>query len=115
LTGPINWELDYLPSSVEIRVSLAGDYNNNAQVEQGDLDLVLLGWGSDVATNPPPPEWINQRPVAGLIDQGELDAVLLNWGGTADAVTATAVPEPSGLLLALCVSLSLFASRRFGL
>jgi len=81
--------------------TLVGDYNNNGRVEQADLDFVLLDWGNDVTTNPPPPEWTNQRPTDGFIDQQELDDVLLNWGNVAALGNSAAVPEPSAIALAL--------------
>jgi hypothetical protein len=77
-------------------VSGGGDYNQNGLVEQGDLDLVLLNWGSaDV-----PVGWTFDLP-DGNIDQSELDGVLLNWGNVAGRSTAAAVPEPSSLAIAL--------------
>ena len=79
--------------------SLAGDYNGNGQVEQGDLDLVLLNWGSDTV----PAEWTNEPPT-GAVDQEELDAVLLNWGSGAPLGAASGVPEPGSLVLALLVT-----------
>jgi uncharacterized membrane protein len=90
--------------------SLTGDYNNNATVEQGDLDLVLLNWGADAAT--PPANWTNNLP-GGNIDQDELDGVLLNWGNTAAPLGATAgVPEPATLLGAIIGVVALAARRR---
>jgi hypothetical protein len=79
---------------------LEGDYNADEAVDQADLDLVLLNWGS--ATPPIPRGWVNDLP-DGLIDQRELDSVLLNWGISfaASAAIATAVPEPFSLALAL--------------
>ncbi|MEM9753396.1 MAG: hypothetical protein AAF916_08420 [Planctomycetota bacterium] len=70
---------------------LAGDFNGNGNVEQGDLDLVLTGWGSDRAG------FQNDAGFASLlIDQEELDAVLTNWGGSAaPSFAGFAVPEPA--------------------
>jgi hypothetical protein len=83
---------------------IPGDYNDNGQVEQGDLDLVLLNWGQNAV--PPPQAWANELP-EGLIDQAELDGVLLNWGNTAAGLVGSpAVPEPAAWLSAV---LSLFA------
>ena len=81
---------------------LRGDYNNNGQVEQGDLDLVLLNWGRDAST--PPAGWTSDLP-SGLIDQDELDRLLLHWGDDMSMFAglpaeqgrvgqAGAVPEP---------------------
>jgi hypothetical protein len=92
-------------------MGLAGDYNNNGQVEQGDLDLVLLNWGADGTT--PPMGWVNNLPL-GQIDQGELDGVLLNWGNVAAGalVGAQSVPEPGTLWLLLTVAVTLGVARR---
>ena len=59
-------------------VVLEGDYNGNGLVEQGDLDLVLLNWGTDTSVTTPA-GWTNDLPDS-RIDQNELDRVLLNWG-----------------------------------
>jgi hypothetical protein len=79
---------------------LLGDYNANNIVDQGDLDLVLLHWGSSEFNLFVQPEgWIRNLP-SGPVDQAELDAVLLNWGNTQPvAGSATAVPEPSAVWL----------------
>jgi hypothetical protein len=78
-------------------VGIDGDYNGNGQVEQGDLDLVLLNWGQPGV----PGGWVNDLP-DGNIDQAELDGVLLNWGNMATAALgASAVPEPSALMIVL--------------
>jgi len=80
-------------------VGLDGDYNNNGQVEQGDLNLVLLSWGRDLV----PDGWVNDLPT-GTIDQEELNRVLLGWGNTSLVAAATAaVPEPTTILLGLIV------------
>ncbi len=81
---------------------LPGDYNNNGQVEQGDLDLVLQNWGLD-SNGGSPTGWSNDLP-DGVIDQAELDGVLQNWGGTAAPdLRGTSVPEPAtAALLGLC-------------
>jgi hypothetical protein len=52
--------------------AVEGDFNANGRVEQADLDLVLLNWGTA----------LNQPWVDGSVDQAELDRVLLNWGET---------------------------------
>lgn len=91
-----NSRVQYVGVPPEVGV---GDYNNNGQVEQGDLDLVLLNWG---AAWPPPVEgWVNNQPTDGKIDQNDLDGVLLNWGNMAGAGSAVAVPEPAALWLTL--------------
>ncbi len=99
------WEIRYLSNRVDLAVvaGIAGDYNDSGQVEQGDLDLVLTNWGSDVRVTGVPALWINDLPV-GFIEQTELDKVLINWGSTTapDFRGLTNVPEPgAGLVLVL--------------
>jgi len=89
--------------------TVPGDYDNDGLVGQGDLDLVLLNWGS---TAPPVPGgWINEQP-DGLIGQTELDGVLLNWGNMAPALAAASVPEPTTVVLLGLATLLLPATRR---
>ena len=88
---------------------IPGDYNGNGTVEQADLDLVLLNWG----TGGVPGGWINDLP-EGNIDQAELDGVLLNWGNMAAAGlgAAAGVPEPASWLIAFVALLSVCAGRK---
>ncbi|MEM1026908.1 MAG: LamG-like jellyroll fold domain-containing protein [Planctomycetota bacterium] len=80
-----------------ISPSLAGDFNDNGQVEQGDLNLVLTNWGQD-ASSAPPDGWNNTDGLSGVVDQEELNAVLTNWGGsTSPSLQGFAVPEPAAL------------------
>jgi len=89
---------------------VTGDYDNSGQTEQGDLDLVLLHWGDDVAGLPA--SWVNQRPTTGQVDQEELDSVLLNWGaGASPNNGAAAVPEPSAMVLCVIVFLAVIRLR----
>jgi hypothetical protein len=90
-TGPVN-----LPPV------LVGDYNGNGRVEQADLDLVLLNWGTA----------LNQPWVDGTVDQAELDGVLLNWGNEAALGSAAGVPEPATWLAASICGLIGVALRR---
>jgi hypothetical protein len=81
---------------------LPGDLNGDSHVDQADLDLVLLHWGTDASI--PPGGWVSNLP-AGLIDQAELDNVLINWGRSRENVgAAESVPEPAGALLAVLVA-----------
>jgi uncharacterized protein YjbI with pentapeptide repeats len=91
-----------------IRSTLAGDYNGDGLVEQGDLDLVLSHWGQPASAAPS--GWVEDLPV-GVISQTHLDQVLLNWGRTSGTMTAAlaaaaSIPEPGTaalLAVALCV------------
>lgn len=58
--------------------TLTGDFNGDGIVSQGDLDLVLLNWGSTTQ----PVGWVADEQFDGLISQQEQDIVLLNWGNT---------------------------------
>ena len=89
----------------------AGDYNDSGQVEQGDLDLVLLNWGSEIPPDDVPEGWVNQQPTDdGTIDQNDLDGVLLNWGNSSQSVSA-AVPEPATFMMLLIGVLALHFRR----
>lgn len=61
----------------------AGDYNGDGVVNQADLDLVLLHWGTDAESGVP--DWTSDL-ARGTVDQEELDAVLLNWGKTIESL-----------------------------
>jgi len=50
-------------------IPIKGDLDGSGQVGQGDLDVVLLGWGT-------------VDPETGSVGQESLDCVLLNWGKT---------------------------------
>jgi hypothetical protein len=69
---------------------IPGDYNGNGRVEQADLDLVLLNWGTALAQ-----PWVD-----GSVDQAELDGVLLNWGNTGGLTAAAGIPEPASIVIA---------------
>ncbi|MEM9752763.1 MAG: glycoside hydrolase family 16 protein [Planctomycetota bacterium] len=77
--------------------ALAGDFNDNGQVEQADLNLVLNNWGR--SAGPIPPEgWNNTQGLTGLVDQDELNAVLNNWGSAASPdLQGFAIPEPAAI------------------
>ncbi|MEL7089170.1 MAG: PEP-CTERM sorting domain-containing protein, partial [Planctomycetota bacterium] len=71
-------------------------------------------WGQ--AVNPPGWAAVDQR--QGVVSQGELDNVLLNWGDTASpnlsglsSGSASVVPEPGSLVLALAGSMALLGVR----
>ena len=78
--------------------AIPGDYDGNGSVGQGDLDIVLLNWGTgtfpgDELALP------GGGPFDGAVNQNELDGVLLNWGNTSLLSVSTAVPEPSTALV----------------
>jgi hypothetical protein len=85
-----------------------GDFNDSGAVGQGDLNLVLQNWG--VTPPPVPTGWINEQP-DGLIGQTQLNGVLQNWGNSVVA-SASAVPEPTTLLLSLLGLSALCITRR---
>ncbi len=88
---------------------LAGDYNGNGSVEQGDLDLVLNNWGGLRG------EWDNASGFAtSNVDQEELDRVLNHWGGSvAPTFSGVNVPEPAlGLMLLLPAAAGRRPARR---
>lgn len=92
---------------------LAGDFNNNGAVENGDLTLLLNNWGA--AVPPVPAGWTGDQPTTPAIDNSELTALLNNWGNTAGAgagvLGTTAVPEPGTCALVL-VALSICGLAR---
>jgi len=75
---------EYPGHGVQVAEVLVGDYNNDGVVGQGDLDLVLLNWGSSTLPagfyEPALPGGVFD----GLIGQNEMDGVLLNWGDSTD-------------------------------
>lgn len=95
--------------SVVAQQALIGDYNDNGQVEQGDLNLVLNNWGA------PRPFESNGEPFAtAVVDQEELNRVLNNWGsGASPDFRGAAVPEP-GAALSLIAGYTLLIRRPLG-
>ncbi|QDT70217.1 hypothetical protein MalM25_31630 [Planctomycetes bacterium MalM25] len=85
---------------------LAGDFDGNGSVGDGDLTLLLSNWGS--AVPPVPAGWTGDQPTAPGVGDDELTALLNNWGVSASAV---AVPEPSTALLA-CLAVAALTARR---
>lgn len=93
LTG-LSFDVVYTPLSVLLEIvaaGLVGDYNDNGQVEQGDLNLVLNNWGQPAPFTP------NGAPfVTATVDQEELNRVLTNWGATAaPSFAGFDIPEPA--------------------
>ncbi|MEM7624140.1 MAG: sialate O-acetylesterase [Planctomycetota bacterium] len=85
--------------SVLVADAADGDYNADGLVGQGDLNLVLLNWGS---ASLPPGFDESSLPGNGSFDgtlgQDELDGVLLNWGNSGTSFIRV-VPEPGTVTL----------------
>jgi len=94
--------------NVVVENLISGDFNADGFVNQSDLDLVLLNWGTDTTTVISD-GWINTLGLTDLVSQNELDDVLLNWGnGIPPRVT---IPEPTTLAVAGLVGLMGFPRR----
>ncbi|MEM9752583.1 MAG: SGNH/GDSL hydrolase family protein [Planctomycetota bacterium] len=78
-------------AALGLLLGLAGDFNGDGRVAQGDLNLVLNGWGT------PRGDWANADGFqSASIDQEELNRVLNNWGSAGRPnFTGFAVPEPA--------------------
>ena len=115
LSAGLSWDVSNLLVDGTLAVTLGpsvleGDYDGNGTVAQGDLDIVLLNWGT--ANFPGDANAIpGGGPFDGAVSQNELDGVLLNWGNTVLAAAAS-VPEPSGLAIILVSAMGFACSRR---
>lgn len=95
-----DWSIELLSPVLEpLFDPILGDYDNNGEVGQSDLDLVLANWG--VGFQPGPgelgPDWVNQLGITGpIVGQDELALVLQNWGNTASP-SASAIADATGL------------------
>ena len=82
-----------------VAVTITGDFDGSGAVGQGDLNAVLLNWGSASA-----PAGFEEAalssggPFDGNMSQNELNDVLLNWGNTAE-IAGASVPEPAVLIV----------------
>jgi hypothetical protein len=85
-----------------------GDFDASGSVGNGDLTLLLDYWGDTVP--PTPAGWDGLAPTAPGVGNDELTQLLDSWGDIAGA--ATAVPEPTALLLALLSTCILGLRRR---
>lgn len=84
--------------------SVAGDFNEDGRVDNGDLNLLLGDWGSATV----PPEWT--APFTSPVDNDELNDLLGNWGFG----TSVAVPEPASALILAAAGVALVGVRRNG-
>ncbi|MEM9754142.1 MAG: PEP-CTERM sorting domain-containing protein, partial [Planctomycetota bacterium] len=96
-----------LITELDAAVGLAGDYNDNGSVEQGDLNLVLNNWGAMRTFE----DGVSAFTTAN-VDQEELNSVLNNWGDTtAPSFSGSTVPEPGAALMILTGATGLLARR----
>ncbi|MEM7576296.1 MAG: PEP-CTERM sorting domain-containing protein [Planctomycetota bacterium] len=96
-----------LITELDAAVGLAGDYNENGSVEQGDLNLVLNNWGTMRTFE----DGVSAFTTAN-VDQEELNLVLNNWGDTtAPSFSGSTVPEPGTALMILTGATGLLARR----
>ncbi|MEM9753569.1 MAG: hypothetical protein AAF916_09310 [Planctomycetota bacterium] len=95
-------------SGIEGVLGIPGDYDDDGQVAQGDLNLVLNNWGQTAPFLP------NSDPFASaIVDQEELNRVLNNWGSTsAPSFERFTVPEPGVLAGAAVAATGLLTRRR---
>ncbi|MEM8493882.1 MAG: hypothetical protein AAF663_00670 [Planctomycetota bacterium] len=85
------WSLLKIVETLGEVTGIVGDYDDDGQVAQGDLNLVLNNWGAPRPFDPngDPFETAN-------VDQEELNRVLNNWGAqAAPSFAGFSVPEPS--------------------
>ena len=96
--NPLNLGAFYYMPAVVLKTSLSGDANLDGKVDINDLTIVLAHYGQTGMS------WrrASRRPT-GKVDINDLTIVLAHYGQTAAAsgpAVASAVPEPSALLLA---------------
>ena len=87
--------------------TIAGDLNGDGTVSSSDLDIVRANWGSSCDRND---FTVGDANGDGATSSGDLDIIRANWGSDF-APPASAVPEPTSLLLVACIGL-LFSLRR---
>ncbi len=86
---------------------LAGDFDGNGSVGNGDLTLLLANWGGDVP--PVPAGWVGSQPTGPGVGNDELTALLATWGQSQSS--AVSVPEPASVLFVM-TGLAVAAARR---
>ena len=85
---------------------LVGDANLDGAVGAGDLNALALTWQSDNNN------WSDGNFSGGGTNAADLNAMALNWQNSVPLAGAEAVPEPSGVALALGFAVSLLGFRR---
>lgn len=85
---------------------LAGDFDGNGSVGDGDLTLLLSNWAASVP--PVPAGWDGAQPTAPGIGDDELTALLSTWG---QSQSSLAIPEPTAAVIAL-MGLACLSARR---
>ncbi|MEM8495819.1 MAG: hypothetical protein AAF663_10590 [Planctomycetota bacterium] len=94
--------------SEAVAALLAGDYDGDGQVAQGDLNQVLNNWGGARTFE----DGVTVFATAN-VDQEELNGVLNNWGATsAPSFAGFAVPEPGVAAVGLAAGLAALRRRR---
>lgn len=110
LSGGLDWDVIYQPSSVLLAVisaGLDGDYNDDGRVDLADYTLWRDNLGAPAGTLP-------NDPVGGAIGTAQYQTWKDNFGASASAVAAATVPEPAtaGLLALGVLSLTTLGARR---
>lgn len=107
LAGGLEWLVDQQGASLSITTVLAGDFNDDGQVDAADYTL----WRDNVGA--PAGTLVNDPNVGAAIGQPQYDSWSNNYGRSLSA-GVTAVPEPSaaGLAIALIVASGLPSKRR---
>jgi len=108
LGGGLNWSLQNTGQSVSLIVGLPGDYNGDGAVDAADYTVwrnTLGQSGVGLAADGSGPAGVPD----GTVDEWDYNFWKANYGLAALPITATAVPEPHSIALALlatCLILS---------
>ena len=106
LTGGAGWIVDYQSDSVTLIVAAAGDGNGDGWVD--GLDYLI--WAANFGTHPGPD---GESSDGDYNDDGWVDGLdYLLWAGSFGSHASVAVPEPSGLAIAMFGILSPTVLRR---
>lgn len=85
---------------------LVGDADLNGTVGSGDLNALALTWQTDNDN------WSNGNFTGGGTNAADLNELALNWQDSVPLAGAAAVPEPTGIVLALGFAVALLALRQ---